>query len=36
MLDNLLLYLCLKGCIFKVSSSRDGWVGVGMGVGGGV
>lgn len=33
MLDNLLLYLCLKGCIFKVSSSRDGWVGVGVGVG---
>lgn len=28
MLDNLLLYLCLKGCIFKVSSSRDGGVGL--------
>lgn len=27
MLDNLLLYLCLKGCIFKVSSSREGWGG---------
>lgn len=25
--DNLLLYLCLNGCILKVSSSRDGWVG---------
>lgn len=24
MLNNLLLYLCLKGCIFKVSSSREG------------
>ena len=23
--DNLLLYLCLNGCILKVSSSRDGW-----------
>lgn len=27
MLDNLLLYPCLKGCIFKVSSSRDGRAG---------
>ena len=27
--DNLLLYLCLNGCILKVSSSRDGWGGGG-------
>lgn len=30
MLNNLLLYLCLKGCIFKVSSSREGGWGVGL------
>lgn len=29
MWDNFLLYLCLNGCILKVSSSRDG-----LGVGG--
>lgn len=32
MLDNLLLYLCLKGCVFKVSSSGGGWGGGGFDV----